>query len=98
MLTIPLGHITVGIIGYPNVGKSSILNSLKRSRAVGVSPTPGFTKSLQEVVLDGSIRLIDSPGVVFDDGDSGAGAVLRNSVDPDSVRDPMPAMQSLLGR
>ena len=90
--------IAVGIIGYPNVGKSSILNSLKRSRAVGVSPTPGFTKSLQEVVLDGSIRLIDSPGVVFDDGDSGAGAVLRNSVDPDSVRDPMPAMQSLLGR
>ena len=92
--------ITVGIIGYPNVGKSSILNSLKRSRAVGVSPTPGFTKSLQEVVLDGSIRLIDSPGVVFDDadGDSGAGAVLRNSVDSDSVKDPMPAIQSLLGR
>ena len=92
--------ITVGIIGYPNVGKSSILNSLKRSRAVGVSPRPGFTTSLQEVVLDRNIRLVDSPGVVFDDDDDvdGAGAILRNSVDCDSVKDPLPAIQSLLGR
>lgn len=44
--------ITVGIIGYPNVGKSSIINSLKRAKSVGVSPTPGFTKSMQEVQLD----------------------------------------------
>ena len=64
----------VGLVGYPNVGKSSILNSLKRSRAVGVSPRPGFTTTLQEVVLDRSIRLVDSPGVVFDD-DDGAGPV-----------------------
>jgi ribosome biogenesis GTPase A len=32
--------VTVGVIGYPNVGKSSIINSLKRSKAVGVSATP----------------------------------------------------------
>lgn len=92
--------ITVGIIGYPNVGKSSILNSLKRARAVGVSPRPGFTTSLQEVVLDKNIRLIDSPGVVFDDDDTkaGAGAVLRNGIDPDSIDDPIPAIQELIGR
>lgn len=90
--------ITVGIIGYPNVGKSSILNSLKRCRAVGVSPRPGFTTSLQEVVLDKSIRLIDSPGVVFDDDAAGAGAVLRNGINADSVADPIPAVQELLGR
>uniref|UniRef100_A0A7S2PN85 CP-type G domain-containing protein n=1 Tax=Skeletonema marinoi TaxID=267567 RepID=A0A7S2PN85_9STRA len=92
--------ISVGIIGYPNVGKSSILNSLKRARAVGVSPRPGFTTSLQEVVLDKNIRLIDSPGVVFDDDDTkaGAGAVLRNGIDPDSIDDPIPAIQELIGR
>lgn len=39
--------ITVGIIGYPNVGKSSLINSLKRSRAVGVSSTAGFTRTVQ---------------------------------------------------
>mmetsp|Transcript_7990 Transcript_7990/g.16914 ORF Transcript_7990/g.16914 Transcript_7990/m.16914 type:complete len:583 (+) Transcript_7990:194-1942(+) len=102
--------ITVGIIGYPNVGKSSILNSLKRFRAVGVSPRPGFTTSLREVVLDKHIRLVDSPGVVFDDGDDpssqsnsksangGAAVLLRNSVDADSIEDPIPAIQELLER
>jgi len=92
--------ITVGIIGYPNVGKSSILNSLKRFRAVGVSSRPGFTTTLQEVVLDKNIRLIDSPGVVFDDDASrdGANAMLRNGVDADSVSDPLPAIAELLGR
>ena len=39
--------ITVGIIGYPNVGKSSLINSLKRSKAVGVGAMPGFTKVMQ---------------------------------------------------
>ncbi|KAL3791079.1 hypothetical protein HJC23_012064 [Cyclotella cryptica] len=95
--------ISVGIIGYPNVGKSSILNSLKRFRAVGVSPRPGYTTAMQEVVLDKNIRLIDSPGVVFDDDEDGtskcgAGAVLRNSVDADSIPDPIPAVEELLSR
>lgn len=39
--------ITVGIIGYPNVGKSSLINSLKRSKVAAVGSTPGLTKSLQ---------------------------------------------------
>ena len=59
-----------GIIGFPNVGKSSIVNSLKRSRACGVGATPGFTKVAQEVVLDKNIKILDSPGVVFADENS----------------------------
>ena len=92
--------VTVGIIGYPNVGKSSILNTLKRSRAVGVSPRPGFTTTMQEVVLDKNLRLVDSPGVVFDDTEkvNGAECMLRNCVDADSVDDPIPAVQALLKR
>eukprot|EP00560_Eucampia_antarctica_P000441 CAMPEP_0197831890 /NCGR_PEP_ID=MMETSP1437-20131217/12584_1 /TAXON_ID=49252 ORGANISM="Eucampia antarctica, Strain CCMP1452" /NCGR_SAMPLE_ID=MMETSP1437 /ASSEMBLY_ACC=CAM_ASM_001096 /LENGTH=530 /DNA_ID=CAMNT_0043435009 /DNA_START=65 /DNA_END=1657 /DNA_ORIENTATION=+ len=87
--------ITVGIVGYPNVGKSSILNTLKRCRAVGVSPRPGFTKSMQEVVLDRNVRLIDSPGIVFDDSQTEE-TVLRNCVDADSISDPIPVIASLL--
>jgi nuclear GTP-binding protein len=86
--------IVVGVIGYPNVGKSSIINALKRSRAVGVSPRPGFTTSMQEVVLDRTVRLLDSPGVVFDDNT----AMLGNCVDADSIDDPVPAVDALLKR
>jgi len=86
--------IVVGIVGYPNVGKSSIINALKRSRAVGVSPRPGFTTSMQEVVLDKNVRLLDSPGVVFDDET----ALLGNCVDADSIDDPIPPVDALLKR
>jgi nuclear GTP-binding protein len=86
--------IVVGIIGYPNVGKSSIINALKRCRAVGVSPRPGFTTSMQEVVLDRNVRLLDSPGVVFDD----RSAMLGNCVDADSIDDPIPPVVALIKR
>jgi len=89
------GSITVGIVGYPNVGKSSILNTLKRCRAVGVSPRPGFTKAMQEVVLDRNVRLVDSPGIVFDDSQTEE-TLLRNCVDADTIPDPLPAIASLL--
>jgi nuclear GTP-binding protein len=37
-------HIFVICLGLPNVGKSSVINSLKRSRACNVGATPGVTK------------------------------------------------------
>jgi nuclear GTP-binding protein len=39
--------VTVGLIGYPNVGKSSVINSLKRAKTCEVSSIPGSTKNLQ---------------------------------------------------
>jgi len=97
--------VTVGIIGYPNVGKSSIINSLKRNRAVGVSSVPGFTKTAQEVQLDAKVRLLDCPGIIFDDGagsggldDGGAGLLLRNCVSVESMPDPELAVAGILRR
>ncbi|CAM9410696.1 unnamed protein product [Ectocarpus sp. 12 AP-2014] len=89
--------ITVGVIGYPNVGKSSLINSLKRSKAVGVSATPGFTKSMQEINLDKTVKLLDCPGIVFDDSDAGA-TLLRNCVDAEAMTDPTPAVAAVLKR
>ncbi|XP_063929767.1 guanine nucleotide-binding protein-like 3 homolog [Zophobas morio] len=89
--------ITVGIVGLPNVGKSSIINSLKRSRACNVGATPGVTKAMQEVQLDKKIKLLDSPGIVFDAGNDNI-ASLRNSVRVSSLADPVTPANAILQR
>lgn len=58
-------QINVGVVGPPNVGKSSLINSLLRTRACAVASTPGWTKVVQGVMLEKGIRLLDCPGVVL---------------------------------
>lgn len=53
------------IVGYPNVGKSSIINSLKNKKVCRAAPIPGETKIWQYVHLTKRIYLIDCPGVVY---------------------------------
>ncbi|KDO28461.1 hypothetical protein SPRG_20167 [Saprolegnia parasitica CBS 223.65] len=89
--------ITVGVIGYPNVGKSSVINSLKRSKAASVSSIAGHTKVIQEIHLDNKIKLIDCPGIVFDTSDSQR-LILRNCVNAEAFSDPIPAVEIILGR
>eukprot|EP00607_Mallomonas_marina_P008563 CAMPEP_0182418226 /NCGR_PEP_ID=MMETSP1167-20130531/2713_1 /TAXON_ID=2988 /ORGANISM="Mallomonas Sp, Strain CCMP3275" /LENGTH=527 /DNA_ID=CAMNT_0024592343 /DNA_START=69 /DNA_END=1652 /DNA_ORIENTATION=- len=89
--------ISVGIVGFPNVGKSSLINSLTRTRAVGVSSTPGFTKQMQQVTLDKNVKLVDSPGIVFADGNS-ASTALRNCVNVESLEDLLTPIQAILER
>lgn len=59
-----LGKITVGIIGYPNTGKSSIINVLVGKPSAGIGADAGFTKGIQKVNLTADIVLLDSPGVI----------------------------------
>ena len=83
--------ITVGVVGFPNVGKSSLINSLKRSRsAAAVGNTPGMTKANKEIVLDKHVKLIDSPGVVFASslGENAGVTALRNCVKVERLEDP----------
>jgi len=57
---------TVGFVGYPNVGKSSVINALFGAKKVSMSRTPGKTKHLQTLELvDPSMTLCDCPGLVF---------------------------------
>jgi large subunit GTPase 1 len=57
--------VTIGFVGYPNVGKSSTLNALVGSKKVTVSATPGKTKHFQTIHLDDKTILCDCPGLVF---------------------------------
>jgi nuclear GTP-binding protein len=71
----------VGIIGYPNVGKSSVINTLRRKQVCKVAPIPGETKIWQYVMLTRSIFLIDCPGIVYDrEGNNDVQAVLKGVV------------------
>jgi len=60
-----LKHVTIGLVGYPNVGKSSTINALLQTKKVGVSATPGKTKHFQTLFIDDELLLCDCPGLVF---------------------------------
>ncbi|CAL4943106.1 unnamed protein product [Urochloa decumbens] len=90
--------ITVGIVGLPNVGKSSLINSLKRSRVVNVGSTPGVTRSMQEVQLDKKVKLLDCPGVVMlKSSNSGVSVALRNCKRVEKMEDPVSPVKEILG-
>lgn len=106
--------ISVGVIGYPNVGKSSVINALTarlnrgRSNACPTGAEAGVTTSLREVKLDSKLKLIDSPGIVFPNSSKAsskkkrendeARLVLLNAVPPKQITDPIPAVNLLLKR
>ncbi len=90
--------ITVGVVGFPNVGKSSLINSLKRSKAAATGNTPGVTKQMQEIQLDKNIVLLDSPGVVLTTTDQTDSLILRSAVRVEDLRDPVRPVEALLNR
>jgi ribosome biogenesis GTPase A len=58
-------YITLGLVGHPNVGKSSLINSIMQRTVVSASKTPGHTKHFQTIHIADNVRLCDSPGLVF---------------------------------
>ncbi|KAA0202567.1 hypothetical protein HAZT_HAZT000582 [Hyalella azteca] len=78
----------VGVVGLPNVGKSSIINSLKKLKTCQVSATAGSTRSMRLVKLDAKMHLIDSPGVAIPSREmSAVEATLKNVVNLNHVKD-----------
>ncbi len=53
------------MVGYPNVGKSSVINSVFGVKKVAVASMPGKTKHFQTLPLTNQVTLCDCPGLVF---------------------------------
>jgi len=82
-------QISVGVIGYPNVGKSSVINTLISKKSCKVAPIPGETKIWQYISLFKNISLIDCPGVVVDTaGDTETDSVLKGVVRAERLENP----------
>uniref|UniRef100_A0A915EDM8 CP-type G domain-containing protein n=1 Tax=Ditylenchus dipsaci TaxID=166011 RepID=A0A915EDM8_9BILA len=92
--------IRVSVVGYPNVGKSSVINSLKRKKSCASGAVPGLTRQMQEIELDKHIRLIDSPGVVLaskEDFDP-TELALKNALRVENLEDPALVVSAILRR
>ena len=86
-------NIVVGVIGIPNVGKSSLINSLTRGKNVGVSNIPGYTKGLQEIILDNNLRLLDCPGIVMSNNENN---ILHNIIRTEDIKEPIEVVSKIL--
>lgn len=102
--------LIVGVIGYPNVGKLSIINALtarhgSRGAACPVGNQAGVTTAMREIKIDAKLKILDSPGIVFAD-EAAAGKRLKLqqeaklalmlALPPKQIIDPLPAVQLLL--
>lgn len=52
------------IIGIPNVGKSTLINSIAKKASASVQNTPGHTKAQQWIKVDNDFELLDTPGIL----------------------------------
>ncbi len=90
--------ISIGFVGYPNVGKSSVINTLKKKGVCKVAPIPGETKVWQYVALTKRIYLIDCPGIVYDEGQSATDIVLKGVVRAEKLENPEEYIDEILKR
>ncbi|XP_015349940.1 guanine nucleotide-binding protein-like 3 isoform X1 [Marmota marmota marmota] len=89
--------IHVGVIGFPNVGKSSIINSLKKERICNVGVSMGLTRNMQIVPLDKQITIIDSPSLIVSPLNPLTALALRSPASIETVK-PMEAASAILSQ
>ncbi|XP_029773362.1 guanine nucleotide-binding protein-like 3 [Suricata suricatta] len=89
--------IQVGVIGFPNVGKSSIINSLKQEQICNVGVSMGLTRCMQVVNLDKQITIIDSPSCIVSPLNSASTLALRSPASIEVLK-PVEAASAILSQ
>lgn len=88
--------VIIGLMGYPNVGKSSTINALLQEKKVSVSATPGKTKHFQTLYLEKDLILCDCCGLVLPSFCVTKAEMILNGILPiDQLRDHVPAINTL---
>uniref|UniRef100_A0A4W4EDL6 Guanine nucleotide-binding protein-like 3 n=1 Tax=Electrophorus electricus TaxID=8005 RepID=A0A4W4EDL6_ELEEL len=90
------GMLKVGVVGFPNVGKSSIINSLKGIRVCCAGVQRGMTRCMQEVHISKKVKMIDSPAIVAAPSNSGEKLALRSLRVEEEEESPAEAARVLL--
>ncbi|KAM4772479.1 large subunit GTPase 1 homolog [Rhinophrynus dorsalis] len=92
-------QITVGLVGYPNVGKSSTINTILGNKKVSVSATPGHTKHFQTLYVAPGLCLCDCPGLVMPSFVSTKAEMICSGILPiDQMRDHIPPISLIAHR
>ncbi len=81
-------EIVVGVLGYPNVGKSSVINALKGRASASTSSQGGHTKGKQLLKINNRVLILDTPGVLPYKEKDEVKHALTASVDSSKVKDP----------
>jgi ribosome biogenesis GTPase A len=80
--------VVVGLVGYPNTGKSSLINALTSRSSAKTSAHAGFTKGSQLVRLRRGVYLLDTPGVIPYKEDDERKHGMIASANPNELKDP----------
>jgi large subunit GTPase 1 len=90
---------TIGFVGYPNVGKSSVINAIFGAKKVSMGRVPGKTKHLQTLDLQQGITLCDCPGLVFPSVVATKSHLVINGTIPiEELRDHIPPVRLIVSK
>jgi hypothetical protein len=89
-------EVTVGVVGFPNTGKSTIINALKGRRSAPTSPVSGFTRGIQKLRVSKKIMMLDTPGVFAYKKKGGVEMTVIGAIDAEKFEDPEAAAVELI--